>query len=258
MGVTQSALSQSIKGLEDKLEKQLFIRSPKGMFLTDDGKNLYNYIKQGVKLFETAYNVLKEKQGDKVKELRIGTSQVLANKFVLDKLKKINEVLPDIKIKIVNYTNFNERLFYLKDGSLDLMIFKDTKSFKQKDFNVYKIKELNYVFFYNPKYFSFDKQITLSELQQLPLILKTTGTTTKEKFLGNYENSLSAKIECEHDESIIEATKLGLGIGYAPKEYLDNTFEILKIENEKPLSINVNLITYNESDFIKQIVKLLI
>ena len=45
LAITQSALSQRIKALEDRIESTLFIRNPHGMSLTEIGEKLFQYCK---------------------------------------------------------------------------------------------------------------------------------------------------------------------------------------------------------------------
>ena len=42
--ISQPAVTQSIKTLEDQLGGKLFIRTPKGVILTNEGEELYKYI----------------------------------------------------------------------------------------------------------------------------------------------------------------------------------------------------------------------
>ena len=42
--ISQPAVSQSIQTLENQLGGKLFIRTPKGVVLTNEGEELYNYI----------------------------------------------------------------------------------------------------------------------------------------------------------------------------------------------------------------------
>lgn len=55
LGATQSALSQSIKNLENMMGKTLLNRTSRGVTLTKDGTSLYDYVLEGVKRFNTAY-----------------------------------------------------------------------------------------------------------------------------------------------------------------------------------------------------------
>ena len=42
--ISQPAVTQSIRTLEEQLGGKLFIRTPKGVVLTNEGEILYNYI----------------------------------------------------------------------------------------------------------------------------------------------------------------------------------------------------------------------
>ena len=44
--ISQPAVTQSIKTLEGELNGKLFVRTPKGVILTNEGEVLYNYIKE--------------------------------------------------------------------------------------------------------------------------------------------------------------------------------------------------------------------
>ena len=46
--ISQPAVTQSIQTLERELGGKLFIRTPKGVILTNEGLELYNYIKEAV------------------------------------------------------------------------------------------------------------------------------------------------------------------------------------------------------------------
>ena len=54
--ISQPAVTMSIKTLEDELGGKLFIRTPKGVILTNEGQELYNYIKEGMSYFINGTN----------------------------------------------------------------------------------------------------------------------------------------------------------------------------------------------------------
>ena len=51
--ISQSAVSQSVKQLEGALQTRLFIRSPRGVTLTDDGQMLFEHVRSAMGLLET-------------------------------------------------------------------------------------------------------------------------------------------------------------------------------------------------------------
>ena len=52
--ISQPAVTKQIKTLEEQLGGELFIRTKRGVILTENGREIYNYIKQGMNYFETA------------------------------------------------------------------------------------------------------------------------------------------------------------------------------------------------------------
>ena len=51
--ISQSAVSQAIRQLEDQLQIRLFSRSPRGVSLTSEGKLLLEYVERGLSLIES-------------------------------------------------------------------------------------------------------------------------------------------------------------------------------------------------------------
>lgn len=56
--ISQSAVSQSIRQLEDSLKTRLFLRTPRGVALTDDGHLLFDYVRSALGLLETGEDKL--------------------------------------------------------------------------------------------------------------------------------------------------------------------------------------------------------
>lgn len=54
--VSQQALSTSIKNLEEDFQTELFIRTPRGVVLSAEGKYFYDHAREILKLYEEVYN----------------------------------------------------------------------------------------------------------------------------------------------------------------------------------------------------------
>ena len=57
MYVSQSAITQSIQKLESMLGGKVFYRNKNGVELTEEGKNLYEYIKDSIETMNNAENI---------------------------------------------------------------------------------------------------------------------------------------------------------------------------------------------------------
>ena len=100
--ISQPAISQSIKKLEDQLGGTLFSRSNKGMELTEEGKMFYEYVKSALELInntETEFASFKDLTKGKIK---IGCSTTLTKLILIDILKEFHKDYPNISINITN------------------------------------------------------------------------------------------------------------------------------------------------------------
>ena len=71
LNISQPAISKSIKKLEEQLGGQLFVRTKKGVTLTEEGKEFYKYIKTAIEYIYNAENKFTE-----LTNLEIGTIRI--------------------------------------------------------------------------------------------------------------------------------------------------------------------------------------
>ena len=85
--ISQPALSQSIKKLEEQLNCTLFFRNNKGMELTKEGEALFDYITGAMLQINNAENELLDfKELDKG-EIRIGSSTTITRTYLIKSLQ---------------------------------------------------------------------------------------------------------------------------------------------------------------------------
>lgn len=243
--ISQPAISQSIKKLEAQLGGALFLRSNRGMELTEEGKMLYGYIKGAFELIDSAENEFSSFKDLSVGEIKIGCSTTLTKLILLDAIKDFNSAYPNINIVINNDLTSN-LINDLKMGRLDFVIFNDG-DLKESDINIVKIKELKQGFLYNPEFFE-DKVKKLEDLNEYPLILQMEDSNTR-KYLDTIflekGIKLEPKMEVVSQDLITEFVNIGLGIGFVLIDLGKRKFKYLKelaINKEIP-KINVYLAT---------------
>ena len=100
--ISQPAISQSIKKLEDQLGGTLFLRSNKGMELTEEGKMFYEYVKGALELINNAENEFTSFKDLSKGEIKIGCSTTLTKLILIDALKDFHNEYPNINIDITN------------------------------------------------------------------------------------------------------------------------------------------------------------
>lgn len=249
--ISQPAISQAIKKLENQLDGTLFLRSNKGMELTEEGKMFFEYVKGALELINNAENEFTSFKDLTKGEIKIGCSTTLTKLVLLDALKNFHADYPNITIKINNDLTSN-LLNDLKLGKLDFVIFNESKK-AEKNIDLKIIKKLKQGFIYNPSFYK-DTINSLEDLENFPIILQKEESNSR-KFLEHIalKNNIKLlpKMEVVSQELITEFVNIGLGIGFTAIDLAKRNFknlEELKINNQIP-RINIYLAT-NKSIFL--------
>lgn len=253
LNISQPAVTKQIKTLEGQLGGELFIRTKRGVILTENGQAIYNYIKQAMNCFNNA-----ELQFSNLKKLengviRIGVSTALARLFLMKYLDIFHQKYPNIAIQVFTDPSRVMRKM-LKDGTLDILIAKEDLN-EDDDLEVQKIGILHHCFVAS-NYFSElkNKVISLQDLNEYPILLQKLPSTTREsfdRFCKNNNIEITSKLEIASSTLLEDFVKIGLGVGLVTKEFakkdLDagNIFEV--ITNPAIPSINFSLITLKNS-----------
>ena len=223
LNISQPAISKSIKNLEEQLGGQLFIRTKRGVVLTEEGKEFYNYIKQAIEYINNAENKFTNLINLETGCIKIGISTTLTKEFLLPYLERFHSLYPKIDIQIITYLT-SDLMPKLRNGLIDIVILNLNKKNYGNDIDIIKCKKINDCFVVNNKYKDLiNKEMSLNDLNNYPLILQARGSNTRE-FLDNIasENGVVLKpnIELASYSLVIEFSKIGFGIGYATKEYI--------------------------------------
>lgn len=223
LNISQPAISKSIKNLEEQLGGQLFIRTKRGVILTEEGKEFYNYIKQAIEYINNAENKFTDLINLETGSIKIGISTTLTKEFLLPYLEKFHSLYPKIDIQIA--TNLTSELFLkLKNGLIDIVILNLNEKNYGNDIEIIKCRKINDCFVVNSNYKELlNKKISIKELNNYPLILQAKGSNTRE-FLDNFAKAnnviLKPNIELAGYTLVVEFAKIGWGIGYATKDYI--------------------------------------
>ena len=262
--ISQPAISQSIKKLEDQLGGTLFLRSNKGMELTEEGKMFYEYVKGALELINNAENEFTSFKDLSKGEVKIGCSTTLTKLVLINALKDFHLDYPNININITNDLTSN-LINNLKLGKLDFVIFNES-NIKETNLNLEKIKELKQGFIYNPELYD-DNINNFEDLNNVPLILQKEESNSRKllDYIAMQNNvKLIPKMEVVSQELITEFTNIGLGIGFAIIDLAKINFKNLKELNINKKIPNINIylatnksvsLTFASKMFIKYLKK---
>ena len=105
--ITPPAIIKQINLLEKKLGVQLFVRTHRGLLLTEGGKSLYQDAKYIIRYCKEAERRAKDAQA-KENVIRIGTSPLTPGYFLAELLPRIQEYCSDVKFQFVAFENTPE------------------------------------------------------------------------------------------------------------------------------------------------------
>lgn len=124
IGLTQSALTQSISKLESELGLRLFVRSKTGSVLTDHGHRLYAHAKVITGQFQAANIELKARAQHSGSEVRVGIVPSLGNDLLIEAISKFKGAYPKCNIKIIKEWSA-DLVVLLAEGKIDFAFVSD-------------------------------------------------------------------------------------------------------------------------------------
>ena len=228
LNISQPAISKSIKSLEEQLGGKLFIRTKKGVILTEEGKEFYKYIKHAIEYINNAENKFNDLINLECGCIKIGINTTLTKEFLLPHLEKFNTLFPKIDIQII--TDLTSNLMQkLRNGLIDIVIFNINDKEYGNEIEIIKCRKITDCFVVNNKYKDLiNKELSLSDLNNYPLILQAKGSNTR-WFLDKLgqDNNIIFKphIELTSYSLVSCFAKIGLGIGYVTKDYIKNELD---------------------------------
>src|SRR5438876_237547 len=101
LGISQSALSHTIRGLEERLGLRLLTRTTRSVSPTDAGNRLLASVGSRFEEIESELEALSELRDKPAGTIRITATENAANAILLPKLAKLLPHYPDIKVEIV-------------------------------------------------------------------------------------------------------------------------------------------------------------
>jgi DNA-binding transcriptional LysR family regulator len=217
--ISQSAVSQAIRQLEQKLGCPLFSRSTKKIKLTHEGQALYTYIEQAFNFIKSGEKRLVDMNSLLSGEIKIGASDTICKYYLMPFFKKFNESYPGIKIKLTNRTS-PKCIELLKNGSVDFSVVNipETDDYPQLEFR--NTRAVQDIFVAGGKYsYLKDKSLSLKDLEALPLLVLEDNTITREYFdsmLRTHGVQISPEFELGSIDVLVDMAKIDLGIAYVP------------------------------------------
>lgn len=262
LNITQPAVSQHIKFLEDEYEVHLIKKYGKGFDLTEEGLILFKYAEEIEVLYKALEMKLKNRSGI-IKTYSIGASMTIGGyilPYILGKYRRINQ---NINI-LLQVNNTKEILEKLIAGNINLAFIEGI--FDKSKFKFKKYKEDELVLAVSPQHkFANKEQVTVQEILEDNLILREKGSGTREVIenqffeLGFDINNSKKYMEIGDISAIKSLIELNLGYSIISretikKEILQGTIKEVPIRNVR-IFREFNFVYFHDEEFIDEFIK---
>lgn len=220
--ISQPAITQSIKKLEEQIGYSLFYRTKHGMELTEEGNILFNYLKYPIECLLNGTVKLNEELDINKQTIRIGAGNTLVKNNVIEPLKIFKEKYPNITIEIID--GATKDLFEsMKNNLLDIIIFNMPTPY-DCPFPIEVIEKVQDAFIANKNFKEYkNKTFSLNDLNELPLVLQKASSNSKlflEKICRKHNVELKPSYELLTYSLVLDFVKNGLAIGFINKNHI--------------------------------------
>ena len=235
MYISQSAITQSIQKLENLLGGKLFYRNKTGVELTEEGRNLYDYIKDSIEKMNNAENIFSKYINLEKGKIRIGGGNSLVASLILDVVIEFIKQYPDIEISISSGIT-DSLLQKLANGELDMVVLNlPYHNKKYSNVDIIPLRKTSFSFFASKKYVKDNRIKDLSETEKCKFILPKYPSN-KKKVLDDYCKKTGLEIKVNYNvssSSIMKKLVLNdIGIGFMNTENLNDIMDDITILEE--------------------------
>jgi len=262
--ISQPAVSRAIKQLENDIGCQLFVRSSRGVKLTNQGEILYKYAKQALTFLRTGEKKVYEYENLNYGEIIVGVSDTLCKYYLTPYLGKFYDKYPNIKIQIKCH-NTPETVKLLKDGLIDLAIV--TSPIREGGIKLLPVLQIQDCFVAGEKYKQLSqKKHHLWEITSYPIIL-LTNTSNSRLFINNYFRNNSVLFEPAFElgnfDLLCHFARNNFGIACVIKNFINEDleqgklFEIELFEKIPPRNVCIAVLNDTEpSPAARELIKM--
>lgn len=229
--LTQPAISEQVRKLEQDHDVLLFYRERKRVRLTHEGEQLFRYTKQYFEIEQKMEEYLSATSAVVDGELRIIADSAHHITFFLGKFRKR---YPNISVTL-RTGNTEDILENLRAYNAEIGIVGAVSP--GKDMEVLNLGSTEITAFAARDFLLASKQtLTMKELSELPLIFRESGSKTRQKLVDEAKKhgiTLKPAIVAEGREAVREVVASGAGIGFVSQaEYgRDDRFTKLRLQD---------------------------
>ena len=241
--LTQPAVTQQIKALEDEIGVPLFDRGGGHIALTACGKALLPITEKMKELCDQAVISVAEASGDQAGELRLGASQTIGQYLLPTFVAEFRRTNPKVRTT-VRSGNTHEMLEALLAREIHLALIEGPEH--RKDVHIEPFMEDHLILVVPADHGWANSEVELEDLKREPLLMREFGSGSRrvvEQALskaGAKAKDLTISMEIDSTEGLLSAVEAGLGITFASRWAVRNQLSLgtLKVARVRGLKLS--------------------
>ena len=216
--LTQPAVSQQMKNMEDDLGVELIVRGSKQIKMTAQGEILYEHAKKILSLAQLAEVSIKSVGAQLRGELRIGTLNTIGLHLMSPVVSRLLKFNPDFKIK-VDYAKGDSLINSYKKGELDVLVLPEVElnyrmSLPDSKSQILFQEEMWLVGSGKDEFYPMN--ISITELKKIPYIHFSNEFPDFDQSLLKVTGPIPAVFESSNVGTLKRVIEYGLGVGFLP------------------------------------------
>lgn len=207
--VSESAVSKTIKQLEQEIGTPLFDRQGRTIRLNQQGKIFYSYVSDSLKLLDQGINAV---QNNKQKETEhINALFTVGSPLIPRIVLRLQNLLPNVSLNISQKTTFAQDL-----KRFDFII----SSKKIDNFTAIPLLKEELLIGWRKNYLKSQALFKPKELEQYTFVGESAQTELQEtvdQFIKQHNLKLNFKYQSDEPATVRQMIVAGLGIGFIPQ-----------------------------------------
>lgn len=231
--VTQPAVSQAVKKLEDGLGCELLVKRGNRQALTDNGRLLYQTCEDIFYRLDKAEEAIRRRAEDFLGTIRLGATVEFGNHVLVKNMKRFLDEHPNI---LVDFQFRHELLPALLSDELDIVV--DCRDISDPRLEKRPLFREKYVVVGAPRYLGKHRIRTAKDLEACRIISLDREGAWWDRFLlalpEDERPDLAGCMEINHLRGIIVAAREGMGIALVPEYCVARELERRRLKNIFP------------------------
>lgn len=258
LNISQPAITKQIKNLENQLSIKLFERKSKGVALTNEGKKIYEKLKNPIEELNKI-----DAQIGKEKIINIGTHNHMGGLIFGQAINQYTLKYPNVNLNLI-CEEIDELLKKLKSKEIDIVFAKKYDNEEvPKGLKFIKIGNMHETFIVNKQSEMAGQTLTFDNLKGKLIYIPREYEQTTKRIKKLTQNS-DIDLKLSNYRSIVRLVNDGMVIGVVTAEYLYDwewkEFNLVEVKNniglgECEFGIYLNSNKFRELDLLIDIIK---